>query len=102
MHLRVENVSVYVLANVPGLWNVPAVLVRVSVQVSVADRDLRPGAMWTKRTTPTSRSAFWWARTTWKSIPWLAEGRGDLENAEQPVLTWSVLHRRPSCPRTMR
>ena len=37
-----ENVSVYVLVNVPGLWNVPAVLVRVSVQVSVADRDVRP------------------------------------------------------------
>jgi hypothetical protein len=33
---------VYVLANVPRLWNVPAVLVRVSVQVSVADRDVRP------------------------------------------------------------
>ena len=37
-----ENVSVYVLVNVPGLWNVPAVRVRMSVQVSVADRDVRP------------------------------------------------------------
>ncbi len=34
--------SVYVLVKVPGLWNVPAVLVRVSVQVSVAVRDVRP------------------------------------------------------------
>ena len=32
----------YVLVNVPGLWNIPAVLVPVSVQVSVADRDVRP------------------------------------------------------------
>jgi hypothetical protein len=37
-----KNVSVYVLVNVPVFWDVPAVLVRVSVQVSVANRDVRP------------------------------------------------------------
>ena len=37
-----ENVSAYVLVNVPGLWNVPAVLVSMSVQGSVADKDVTP------------------------------------------------------------
>jgi hypothetical protein len=37
-----EYVSVYVFVNVAGLWNVPAVLVRVSVQVSVAVMEVRP------------------------------------------------------------
>jgi hypothetical protein len=37
-----ECVSVYVSVKVAGLWNVPAVLVRVSVQVSVVVMDVRP------------------------------------------------------------